>query len=254
MLAHPGWCEGAASQALGSFGYARRTIAGRWRSTSKSRHAVRTAIPLVIVVLMVVSVPCRSSADPTPYSGPTLSGLATNALALAYEASGLDSATPAPFRLQGYVVTLHTAGDYFQVTFSANTSTDVQDVVVDAKTRSVIRKYGDPTSKAAMPDESEGYVLPGIIAGELILAHREAQKENYRPLQSGAYAVHFEPFPGGLNIGFERTLEPHSTSVIPAPTPTPPSAMRCISGCATGPGYRIIVRDGRITIKRVVSL
>ena len=203
---------------------------------------------------MIVSKPSLSSAAPTPYSGPTLSGLATNALALAYETSGLDGATPAPFRLQGYVVTVHTAGDYFQITFSANASKDFQDVVVDSKTKSVIWKHGEPISQAnAMPADSEGYVLPGIVAGEMLLAYREAQKENYRPLQTGAYAIHFEPFPGGLDIGFERTLEPDTTSVIPAPTPTP-GAMRCLSGCATGPGYRITVRDGRITIKRAVSL
>lgn len=203
---------------------------------------------------MVVSEPCRSSAAPTPYSGPTLSGLATNALALAYGASGLDGATPAPFRLQGYVATVHTAGDYFQITFSANTTEDFKDLIVDSKSESVVWKRGDPISKvSAMPAETEGYVIPGIVAGEILLAYREALKENYQPLQTGAYAIHFEPFAGGLDIGFENTLEPSTTSVIPAPTPTP-GAWRCLSGCAAGPGYRITVRDGRITIKRSVSL
>ena len=94
---------------------------------------------------------------------------------------------------------MHTAGDYIQITFSANASKDFQDLIVDSRTESVIWKHGDAISKvSAMPADSEGYVLPGIIAGEIVLAYRKALRENYRPLQTGAYAIHFEPFPSAV--------------------------------------------------------
>jgi hypothetical protein len=211
-----------------------------------------TAYVLVWLAALTLTAPAVASGD--HYNGPTLSGLATNALVRAYEGSGLDGQTPAPFRLEDYVVAVHTAGDYFQITFSASTSRDFHDFVLDTRTQSIIWTQGDPISKlSAMPAETEGYVLPGIVAGEIIVAYHEAVRENYKPLQTAAYAVNFEPFAGGLDIGFEKTQEPKTVSVVPAPTPSP-GVLRCLSGCATGPGYHILVRDGRLTIQRHVSV
>jgi hypothetical protein len=215
-------------------------------------HVERVVCSLLILAALLPAV--RTEADEYQYYGPSLSGLATNAVVQAYEGSGLDGDTPAPFRLENYVVTIHTFGDYLEVLFAGNTTAEIHDVLIVGKTGSVARLHRDPVTKTyPVPAATEGYVLPGVVAGEIIVGYREALREKYAPLKTGAYATNFEAYAGGLNIRFEKTQEPTVVSVLPAPTPTP-GALRCLSGCATGPGYSITIRNGRITIKRAVSL
>jgi hypothetical protein len=202
---------------------------------------------LVLAVLL-----SAARAVATGYNGPTLSGLATNALIQAYGASGLDADTPPPFRLQGYVVTIHTFGDYFKVVFAANTTAEVHVVWIAGRTGSVVRLQPDPVTNP-VPAATEGYMLPGIVAGAIIVAYREALREKYLAPKAGAYAANFDAGGGIVSIYFEKTQEPTVVSTVPAPTPTP-GTWRCLSGCATGPGYYITMRNGRITIKRMESL
>jgi hypothetical protein len=219
------------------------------RNISSVRRAVCSVLMLVALLPAI-----RTMADEHHYYGPALSGLATNAVVAAYEASGLDGDMPAPFRLQNYVVTIHTYGDYFEVLFAGNTTAEIHDVLIAGKTSSIARLQRDPVTKTyPVPAGTEGYVLPGVVAGEIIVGYRKALREKYAPLKTGAYATNFEAYAGGLSIGFGKTQEPTVVSVIPAPTPTP-GAWRCLSGCATGPRYSITIRDGRVAIKRLVSL
>lgn len=206
------------------------------------------------IVLFVLFPSTHTVAEDYHFYGPTLSGLATNGLVRAYESSGLDDATPAPFKLERYVVTIGTYGNYFMVLFSANTTAESHEVLIDGRTGSVARLQRDPETKLyPVPADTEEYLLPGVVAGGIVIAYREAVGEGYAPLKTGAYATDFGAGAGVVNVGFERTLEPSVVSVIPAPTPTP-GIMRCLSGCASGPGYRITVRNGHIVIKRSVSL
>jgi hypothetical protein len=207
------------------------------------------------VLLLVSLLPAtRAVAEVYRYNGPVLSGLATNALVQAYEASKLDGDVPAPFRLQNYLVSIRTFGDYFDVFFDANTTVESHDVLIDGKTGAVARLQRDPVTKLyPVPAATEGYLLPGVVAGGIIVAYREASREKYAPLTTGAYAINFEAGAGVIGIGFKKTQAPGVVSVIPAPTPTP-GAVRCLAGCATGPGYIITIRNGLIAIKRQVSL
>jgi hypothetical protein len=196
----------------------------------------------------------RAAAEEHHYNGPVLSGLATNALVQAYEASGLDGDVPAPFRLQNYLVSISTFGDYFDVLFDASTTAERHDVLIDGKTGAVARLQRDPATKLyPVPAATEGYLLPGVVAGGIIVAYSEALRQRYAPLATGAYATNYEAGAGVISVRFEKTQAPNVVSVNPAPTPTP-GTMRCLAGCATGPGYFITILDGRITIKQAMSL
>jgi hypothetical protein len=110
------------------------------------------------VLVLVSSLPAmRAAAEEYHYNGPVLSGLATNALVQAYETSGLDSDVRAPFRLQNYLVSIRTFGDYFDVFFDSNTTAEWHDVLIDGKTGAVARLRRDPVTKLyPVPAATEG--------------------------------------------------------------------------------------------------
>lgn len=145
-----------------------------------------------------------------------LSGLATNALVRAYEATGLGTDISAPLRLRSYVVMIYTSGDNFWVIMNDTASVEVHNTLVQARTGAILWKSGDPGGDLN-PSFSEAFMLPGIIAGEIIAAHRAASDVRFKPFDTGAYFTVFVPWPIGTYISFHQTREPTSVSINPKP-------------------------------------
>jgi hypothetical protein len=180
-----------------------------------------------------------------------MSGFATNALIRAYAASGLNSEEPPPLRLQNYVVTIRSKGSLFEVFFLSQTEPRAIPVVVDARTGTIIWEEGEPPDAATMPTLPGGHIIPGIIAGEIILAYRQAVSDRFDSLDTGAYNLWYVPWAGGSDVGFER-LEgpPPIVSTEPAPTPTPNPNHKCFAVNVTGPDYSVTVRNKEVRTHR----
>ena len=199
-----------------------------------------------------------AGADQHALSSPALSGLATNALVRAYKASGFGPDNAAPLRLQSLVVTIYTSRDNFWVMFSGTTTMEIHNVFIEGRTGSVLWRAGDPGGEAySHPVITEAFILPGVVAGEIIAAYQAATKFGYKPFQTGGYYTIFQPWPGGTFIAFDQTQEPASVSTNPGPTPTPTAP--CRSGCVAPvgyavPGYFVTVWNGHVTITPDVNL
>lgn len=213
---------------------------------------------LGVAAVIISAVPAH--ATDYEYSPPGLSGFAVKALLLAYEASGLDGSTPAPFSLQPYVVQFHVGGDVFQVSFLSQTTRAYKGAWVDCKTGAVATTPADIAKKFSQgPAATEGLVLPGIVAGEIIAVYRYAVSDKYisKNLKSGAFNLSVEAQAGGAGIGFLARDRPQEiVSLKSAPTPTPaPDRLRCLSGACNGwTGYRVSVLDDRVQIHRISNI
>lgn len=95
------------------------------------------------VLLAFSSSALRTTAGELAQAHPVLSGFATNALVQAYHASGLDTNISAPLRLRSYVVTIYTSGDDW-IMFNDTASMEVHNILVAARTASVVWRAGDP--------------------------------------------------------------------------------------------------------------
>ena len=181
-----------------------------------------------------------------------MSGLATNALAKAFQVSGLAGGESPALRLRPYVVTIRSDGDSFDIFFLAQTQARAIPVVISAHSGAVIWKEGDPSDASTRPTSTGGYVLPGVVAGEIIAAHKQAILEGYKPIQNGAYNLWYIPFGGGLDVGFSRlNAVPTSASTGPqSPEATPEPGAKCFSGCLTGPAYTVTIIDQTLKIIR----
>jgi hypothetical protein len=209
-------------------------------------EGLKTLLRLAIIVTLVA--PASTLADTRANQASALSGFAVTALVRAYEASGLDEHTPPPFRLQSYVVTIRPHDEVFDVWFLAPTEAWTYPVVVAARTGSIIWKAGQPANGVTTPTWTGGYTLPGVIAGEIIAAYRQASSDGFGSLRTGAYNVWYVPFGGGTDIGFEPLNGPPSfLSTAPAATPSPKSNEGCFMG-VTGPSYVIHVLNGNFRI------
>ena len=210
-------------------------------------------IGTLAVLVAFSSSALRTTAGELAQAHPVLSGFATNALVRAYHASGLDTNISAPLRLRSYVVTIYTSGDDFWIMFNDTASMEVHNILVAARTASVVWRAGDPGGEVySNPTTTEALMLPGVVAGEIILAYREGSRCHYKPFQTGAYYTVLTPWPGGTYIAFWQTQEPTSVSINPAPTPTPEA--RCSSDCATTagyliPGYMVRASSDRVSIQ-----
>jgi|GEM_PF-4602960 hypothetical protein len=218
-----------------------------------SACGVKRAGALTLLVAFGLGI-LPAAADQRALSSPALSGLATNALVRAYKASGFGADNAAPLRLQSIVVTIYTTRSNFWVMFSGTTTMEIQNIFIEGRTGSVLWKAGDPGGEAySHPVITEAFMLPGVVAGEIIAAYQPASKFGYKPFQTGAYYTIFQPWPGGTFIAFDRTQEPTSVSTSPAPT------VPCLSSCAPAagyavPGYFVTVRNSRVTITPDVNL
>jgi hypothetical protein len=199
-------------------------------------------------------------ADDQEFTPTGMSGYATNALVRAYDASGFDRSMAPPFVLQPYVVQLDVSGDIFSVAFLGQTGRYYRAAWVNCKTGAAATT---PAAAAKLldngPSYSEEFLLPGIIAGEIISVYRYAVSEGSisNALKSGAFNLSISAGVGGSGVGFlSRTQPQEIVSMRPAPTPTPtPGRMRCLSGACNGwHGYRISVLNNRIQIQHVVQL
>jgi hypothetical protein len=177
-----------------------------------------------------------AAADRRALSSPALSGLATNALVRAYNASGFGADNAAPLRLQSIVVTIYTARSDFWVMFSGTSTMEIHNIFIEGRTGSVLWKAGDPGGEAySHPAITEAFMLPGVVAGEIIAAYQVASKSGYKPFQTGAYYTIFQPWPGATFITFN--CAPAATSVTTVPGPTPTSNGSGVASCAFIPGY-----------------
>jgi|HubBroStandDraft_6_1064221.scaffolds.fasta_scaffold97233_4 hypothetical protein len=189
-----------------------------------------------------------------------MSGYATNALVRAYDASGFGTAMAPPFVLQSYVVQLDVGGDIFSVAFLGQTGRYYRTAWVNWKTGVIATT---PAAAAKLldngPSDREEFLLPGIIAGEIISVYRYALSEGYisRSLESGAFNLGVSASVGGSGVGFLIRSQPQEiVSIKPVPTPTPtPGGMRCLSGGCNGwRGYRITVLNNHVAIRAELSL
>jgi len=79
--------------------------------------ALRQKAHFSFALALIIAVCCSGPSVADEEAGLQMSGSATSALAMAFEASGLDDKRPAPFALQPYVVTIQKAGGAFDVWF-----------------------------------------------------------------------------------------------------------------------------------------
>jgi hypothetical protein len=222
--------------------------------------ALRNSVLEFAIAAAIVS---TTPADATDYvySPAGMSGFAVNALVRAYEASGLDGNTPAPFTLQPYVVQFHFGGNVFEVAFLGQTTRSYRAAWVDCKTGAVATTPADAVKKGfdKGPPDTEGFVLPGIVAGEIIAVYRYALSEGYvsKQLKSGAFNLSVEAHAGGIGVGFLVRDRPQEiVSIKPAPTPTPtPGGLRCLSGACNGwTGYRVDILNNHVQIKPLANI
>jgi hypothetical protein len=125
-----------------------------------------TLCGLLVIIFAYQAMPALAN----DWQDGVMSGLATNALVRAYQASGLDGAEPPPLRLQKYVVTIRAQGDSFEVFFLAQTEAVAIPLVVSARNGAIVWKEGDKPNFATLPINPGGRIFPGIIAGEIIAA------------------------------------------------------------------------------------
>lgn len=208
--------------------------------------ALRRLLLRIAVIAIVIPAAVPASASE---SVPSLSGLATNALVHAYHAAGLDGALEPPFRLQPFVVSVRKRGTAFEVTFSGETSKEFHFVSVDGPSGKILG-----TSEVLhMPGDQGLVLLPGIIAGEIIAAYRQALRDTRQArdkndaLRAGLYGVVFDAFPGATSIDFGPPPGGRPPDVL-APTPTPFGG--CMGGCAWE-YYSVKVQGGKMEISRV---
>lgn len=203
-----------------------------------------------VVSVIIAGAAMPAFANDWKYVG--MSGLATNALVRAYEASRLDNGESPPLRLEKYVVTIRSNGSSFIVFFLAQTEAVAMPVVVSARTGAIIWKEGEHMA-VTMPDLNltAGYLLPGIIAGEIIAAYRQAASDQFKPLSTGAYNIWYDPRAGASVVGFTKLDGPPSVvSTEPAATPTPNAHQSCSSVGLTGPNYTVTVINSEVSVHR----
>lgn len=215
---------------------------------ARCRKEIKTSMAGLLAILFAsTTIPTLAN----DWRDEAMSGFATNALLRAYEVSGLDGPGPAPLRLQKYIVTIRANVNAFDVFFLAQTEAVAIPVEVSARTGAIIWKKGDAPNAATMPTLPGGLILPGIIAGEIIAAYRQAASDQFKPLNSGAYNLWYRPFGGGSDVGFSRLdSAPSTISTQPAATPTPNHNQRCFAVGLTGPDYSVTVIDNDLRVHR----
>ncbi len=210
---------------------------------------------LGFAVLVAIAGPVP--AQPADYSGQDMSGFATNFLVSAYHVSGLDGTSQAPFSLQPYVVSIQAGDDYFVVSFASQTTTERRDVIMRGSTATFLATQQSTKQLDQLTSPTEGFVLPGIVAGEIIAVYRRAISDGSisKVAAASAYDLRFEVGAGRAEVEFTiRDTPQESKSLRAQPTPTPkPNAIHCLSPCS-GVGYTISVLNHRVKIQRILTL
>ncbi len=208
------------------------------------------------VVLVAAVSPVSDQAN--GYIGQAISGFATHALLNAYRASGLDGATPAPFSLQPYVVSIQAGEGYFLVSFIGQNTTEHRDVIVKGSTAKFLATRQSTEQPDDLTPPTEEFVLPGVVGGEIIAVYQRAISDGSisNVATSNAYNLDFHVGAGMAVVGFTVRDAPQvSITLKPEPTPTPkPDAMRCLSGPCGRVAYIISVLNRRVTIQPSVML
>lgn len=200
---------------------------------------------IVAAVVAGSSVVASASADQQPANA--LSGSAVNALVKAYSASGLGGKTPAPLALRPYIVTIRLNEDRFEVLFLSETDPAAIPVVVSARTGEVVPLNGPG---AGMPPNLPGdVVLPGIIAGEIIAAYRQALTDGTNLVGQG-YSVWYQPWAGGSDVGFE--LEGRASGGAAAQPTVWGTANqgKCAASCVSSIVYWVRISKNHIDVSR----
>lgn len=183
--------------------------------------------------------------------GDTISGVAVNALAEAYEPFNLGEDAVAPFRLESHVVVIEQWGTEFRITTDEHSTGSHHEVVIDGMTDLPVSPANDQPFRGMI-------LLPGVIAGEIIAAHRFLLKNPTVPqastmLKSGAYNLSYSPaYKGGASlIFFAAKAPPTMADVKYAATPSPKPGWRCLAGACGGQFAYYIVRlqNGRVTFE-----
>jgi len=202
----------------------------------------KACFPLVLALTIAACCSCAVAAYEE--AGLQMSGSATSALAMAFEASGLDTKRPAPFALQPYVVTIAKAGGAFDVWFEGQTESEHKEVFISPQTGRVMEVADLKSTKGAT---DEAVLLPGIVAGEIIEGYRRAKKDGFKPIQTKAYNLRYWPNAGGIYIAFVPLQGvPPLYTTLPAPTPSP--QLGCQYNCDHRVFYFVNVDNGRVRI------
>lgn len=204
------------------------------------------------VMALAVLYPVTTSAD-TVYQGPGLSGSATTALVRAFKVASFPGTMAPPFRLQPYVVMIYAGVGFFLVDFFSETTAAKTDVAVSATTGQVIWKTSEPKGwTGALGDPKEGIALPGVTAGEIIVAYEQARHDKISGLESGNFDVHFGPTPGGLFVTFSQPEGPRTALALPMPMPT--LMPNCMGRCRDVTTMFVSVKHGRVSVAGMISI
>lgn len=164
-------------------------------------------------------------------------GGAVNALVTAYERANLPRTSKgAPYDLYGYNVAIKSTESSFEVFFLP-----AFDAGMKVATVSVESHGTKPQAEGGCSDRA--VLLPGSVAGEIVLVMQQAALDNRLStllgddIQSGNYKVSIMPFAGGLNV-----------AIIPQ---NPPKRVgTCIAGnCDYRTVYSIHLMQGHYRIQ-----
>jgi len=204
----------------------------------------------VLIATSGTGTPVPVPVDPTS----TMSGFAANALIRAYD-SERRSGTPAPFRLQPYIVQIGlTGGGDFEVDFIAETTDKFDRIYVQGQTGAI-----GPSSLLKLVNV-EATTLPGIVAGAIIAAYKHAVVDpqltatHIAMLTAGSYNLVYQPLSGTTYVSFVwLSRGPSVLSLQPAPTTQ--GAPECSPGnCDDRVAYFVDVRNNRVRVWNAARL
>jgi hypothetical protein len=180
-----------------------------------------------------------------------LSGFATIALFQAYEASGLAHRGSPAFNLAPYYVTIAVDSGRFQIWFLALTDARTMAFFVEGKTGRLIWKSGDksapPRSINVFP---QGYVLPGMIVGEIVTAFQKGEVDHLALRGTGAFDTSYQPLGGGIDVYFEPLSAPPQTPAVTADSASGSRPLGCDEVCLKQYVYAVRTMGGVVTVHR----
>ncbi len=178
---------------------------------------VASAVALTFACILAtwpIVVPAADIENPN-----NLSGFATIALFRAYEASGFAHRGSPAFNLAPYYVTITLDSGTFQIWFLGQTDAGTMAFFVEGKTGGLIWKSGDksapPRSTNVFP---QGYVLPGIVVGEILTAFQRGEVDHLALRDAAAFDTSYQPLGGGVDVYFEPLSASPQTPAVTAPS------------------------------------
>jgi hypothetical protein len=180
-----------------------------------------------------------------------LSGFATIALFQAYEASGLAHRGPPAFNLAPYYVTITFDSGTFQIWFLAQTDARTMAFFIEGKTGRLIWKSGDKSARPRSTDDfPHGYVLPGIIVGEIVTAFQRGEVDHLALRDASAFDTSYQPLGGGTDVYFEPLSASPQTPAVTTASASGSRPLGCDKVCLRQYVYAVRTMGGVVTVRR----